>query len=101
MEWTKEHDIHLCRDIIVVEPFQSKKGTVARGQLWTKIAQSLNSCKELKFRVGMRSVRESFSDKQEEYLKKNCADECSSGTSNDITELHWQAAKICGHCQVK
>ena len=43
MEWTKEHDIYLCRDITTVEPFQSNKGTVARGQLWTIMAQSLNS----------------------------------------------------------
>ncbi|PFX17522.1 hypothetical protein AWC38_SpisGene18156 [Stylophora pistillata] len=47
MEWTERHDIYLCREIIVVEPFQFKK----------------------------------------EYLKKNKADKCSSGTSSDITEL--------------
>lgn len=87
MEWTEKHDIYLCREIIVVEPFQFKKGTVDRGKLWTKIAESLNSCKEIKFRVGMRSVRERFTDIQKEYLKKNKADESSSGTSNDITEL--------------
>jgi len=34
----EKHDIYLCREIMVVEPFQFKKGTVARGQLWTKIA---------------------------------------------------------------
>lgn len=87
MEWTERHDIYLCREIIVVEPFQFKKSTVDRGKLWTKIAESLNSCKEIKFKVGMRSVRERFTDIQKEYLKKNKADECSSGTSNDITEL--------------
>lgn len=75
------------REIIVVEPFQFKKGTVARGQLWTKIAESLNSCKELKFRIGLRSVRERFTEIQKEYLLKNSTDGCSSGTSNDITDL--------------
>jgi len=48
MEWTEKHDIYLCREIIVVEPFQLKKGTVDRGKLWTKIAEALNSCKEIK-----------------------------------------------------
>ena len=71
----------------MVEPFQFKKGTVDRGKLWTKIAESLNSCKEIKFKVGMRSVRGRFTDIQKDYLKKSKADECSSGTSNDITEL--------------
>ena len=71
----------------MVEPFQFKKGTVDRGKLWTKIVESLNSCKEMKFKVGMRSVRERVTDIQKEYLKRNKADECSSGTSNDITEL--------------
>lgn len=28
MEWTEKHDIYLCREIIVVEPFQFKKVTV-------------------------------------------------------------------------
>lgn len=35
----------------------------------------------------MRCVRERFTDIQKEYLKKNKADECSSGRSNDIPEL--------------
>lgn len=60
MEWTERHGIYLCREIIVVDPFQFKKGTVDRGKLWTKITESLNSCKEIKFKVGMRSVRERF-----------------------------------------
>jgi len=60
LEWTERHGIYLCREIIVVDPFQFKKGTVDRGKLWTKIAESLNSCKEIKFKVGMRSVRERF-----------------------------------------
>lgn len=34
----------------------------------------------------MRSMRERFGDIQKEYLKKNRADERSSGTSIDITE---------------
>ncbi|RMX40398.1 hypothetical protein pdam_00024605, partial [Pocillopora damicornis] len=66
MECTQEHDIHLCREIIVQE--------------------SLNNRKELKFRVGMRSMRERFGDIQKEYLTKNRTDERSSGTSIDITE---------------
>ena len=49
---------------MVVEPFQFKKGTVDRGKLWTKIAESLNSCKEIKLEVGMRSVREGFTNIQ-------------------------------------
>ena len=52
----------------MVDQFQFKKGTVDRGTLWRKIAESLNRCKEIKFKLGMRRVRERFTDIQIEYL---------------------------------
>jgi hypothetical protein len=32
-----EHNIIYCQDILLVNPFQSKKGSVERGSLWTQV----------------------------------------------------------------
>ena len=87
MEWSRDHDINLCREVLVVEPFRHKKGSVERGKAWTRIADALNSCSELEFKVNMRSVRERFTLIQKEYIKRNRQDEQSFGTSNEVTEL--------------
>ena len=36
MEWTEEHDNCLCQEILVLEPFKYKKGSISRGQIWEK-----------------------------------------------------------------
>ena len=47
----------------------------------------LNASKELRFKVNQRGVREKFMLLQTKYRQKNRADEQSSGTSAEITEL--------------
>ena len=46
MEWTEEHDNCLCQEILVLEPFKYKKGSISRGQIWEKIANNLNGLRE-------------------------------------------------------
>ena len=60
MEWTEQHDNILCQEILVLEPFKAKKGSIARGQIWDKIANNLNSLQHPQFRVTKRCVRERF-----------------------------------------
>ena len=38
-----ECDIVYCQEIVTVNPFQKKKGSVERGALWTQIASNLNA----------------------------------------------------------
>ena len=57
MTWSVDHDVLLCREILVEEPFRFKAGTKERGQVWDKVANSLNSCKELRFLVKQRGVK--------------------------------------------
>ena len=87
MDWTEEKDVYLCREIIVREPFKYKKGSVDKGRIWTEIADSLNSCKELQFKVTQRSVRERFSLIQSRFQKQTREEIASSGTAPDVTEL--------------
>ncbi|KAL7388321.1 hypothetical protein ABVT39_011495 [Epinephelus coioides] len=86
MEWT-EASILLCREILVTEPFKHKKGSVERGKMWNRVAESLNSCQELHFKVTQRAVREKFVALQGKFKSDNQKDEMSSGTSKDVTEL--------------
>ena len=69
MEWSDDHDVVLCRGILYKDPFQFTKGSPDRGEMWSKMARSLNSCTELKFNVKQRSVRERFTLSQSKYKK--------------------------------
>ena len=40
MEWTTAHNIMLCREVLVVDPFQARKKTTHRAQLWQVIAEN-------------------------------------------------------------
>lgn len=87
MDWTEKHDIYLCREVLVVEPFRFRKGSVEKGKLWSNISESLNASTELRFKVNQRGVRERFMLLQTKYQQKNRADEQSSGTCDEMTEL--------------
>ena len=82
-----EHNIIYCRDILLVNPFQSKKGSVERGSLWTQIAGNMNSLVSPKFIVTQRSVREHLAVLQKKYQKKMRQEEEASGISPEKTEL--------------
>ena len=60
MEWKEEHDVLLCHEILVSQTFKFKERTVERGKIWYEIANRLNNCQTLKFRVNKRLVRERF-----------------------------------------
>lgn len=48
MEWTKQHDILFCQEILAVELRTKKKESNERGKLWMEIVQLLKQCKDLK-----------------------------------------------------
>ena len=70
MIWSDEHDDMLVKEILTVEPYNYKQGTVKRGQAWSQVADLLNSIKEPKFTVSQRSVRERFSVLEKAFKKK-------------------------------
>lgn len=87
MDWTENHDVVLCREILVTDPFQSKQRTVQRGKLWQSIADHLNDGVELKFKVSKRGVRERYALLAEKFKKKTRNEEKASGIDTEITEL--------------
>ena len=70
MEWKEEHDVFLDREILVSQPFKFKETTVERGKIWDEIANRLNNCQTLQFRVTKRSVRERFKLIKEKFKRK-------------------------------
>ena len=49
-----------CREVLLMEPYQCKARSRARGNVWKQIADALNlnSTESTFFRVGARAVRE-------------------------------------------
>ena len=59
MVWTEQHDILILREILHIQPWIHRHGSVERGQAWDEIAAILNSLvEEPFFKVTPRSVRE-------------------------------------------
>ena len=76
------------REILLVEPFRYKQGSVKRGGCWTQIAEILNSVSDIVFRVNQRSVRDRFTLLERAFRKKMRDEEKSSGISPpDLTEI--------------
>ena len=87
MNWTFQHDVMLCREILVVEPFRFKHGSRERGQAWEKIANSLNDIERPKFNVDQRAVRDHFLKLERAYRRKMAQEERASGINTENTEL--------------
>ncbi|PFX16294.1 hypothetical protein AWC38_SpisGene19446 [Stylophora pistillata] len=87
MEWTDDHDHSLCQEILALEPFKTKKGSIARGQIWEKIARSLNSLKIPRFKVNKRSVRERYTLLIEKLKKKLKEEKEVCGIHTDMSDV--------------
>lgn len=87
MEWTMKHDILLCREILVCEPYNHRKGSNERGKTWTQISDTLNSLKEIRFKVSQRGVRERFERQQKRFKDKMRDEERATGISPEESEL--------------
>ncbi len=44
MVWTEEHNDILIREMYLLQPWNYKKGSQQRGNIWEQISNSLNDC---------------------------------------------------------
>lgn len=58
MQWTKEHDDLLVKEVLALDPYSSPKGSTERSNVWDSIAGHLNACSHVKFAVSGRSVKD-------------------------------------------
>ena len=70
MTWSKQHDVALCREMIVVQPFRFKHGTRDRGQSWDRFANNLNKLGHPIFLVYQQGVRDRPSKFQKDFKRK-------------------------------
>ena len=55
MACTEQHDILLCREILHIQPWLHRHGSVERGKLWDEIPAVLNALEKPGFKVTSRS----------------------------------------------
>ena len=70
MEWTSNHDVMFCREVLVSQPFQFKSGSRERGHCWDLIATLLNSFDQPVFKVDQRALRDHLNKLMKRYSKK-------------------------------
>ena len=100
MAWTYDHDILLCREILVVEPYRLKAGTRDRGQAWEKIANNLNSnSTDCRFVVNQRGVRDRYTILEKAFKRKMASEERASGIAAEVTELDQAIESIIGRSE--
>ena len=70
MEWTTEHDMLFCREVIAFDLYQYKPGSKERGQCLDRIAESLNSIEESWFQADQKSLRDRIKKLLKLYVEK-------------------------------
>ncbi len=87
MKWTADHDSVFVREIIAFTPWIKKHGSAERGEIWGRIADSLNSFESPQFRVTQRSVRDHYTLLERKHKKKVQEEERASGICPEESQL--------------
>ena len=87
MKWTEEHDVMLCREVLIVYPHQYRPKSSERGNAWTTIANDLNAVQEIRFSVTQKAVRDRLKLLVERFKRKDNEERQASGISPDESEL--------------
>ena len=96
MVWSAQHDVMLCREILLAQPFQHKFGSRERGHAWDEVADRLSKISEPKFLVDQRAVRERYSKLEKGFKRKMAMEERASGISPQMTEVDQAIETIIG-----
>ena len=84
MVWTNKHNEVLVQEMYLFEPWNFKRGSKQRGQVWERISESLNQYESPKFTVNQKSVRDHYIFLEKEQKKKIREEEKASG----VTPVH-------------
>ena len=60
MVWSNKHNEVLVQEMYLFEPWNFKRGSKQRGQVWERISESLNQYESPKFTVNQKSVRDHY-----------------------------------------
>ena len=89
MFWTDRHEAILCREILTHNPFQYKKISIQRGQVWNDIAEQLVAVDEVRFKSDLdrRGVRDRFNLLSNKLRRKLKDGRKASGIETDMSEV--------------
>eukprot|EP00794_Sanderia_malayensis_P012489 gene12489-13772_t len=89
MQWLKEHDSALVREILLFMLWQHRHGSPERGMIWSQIAESLTGLTQPKFKtLDSRSVRERYKVLEKHFKKLENEDRRASGTIPEQDEIN-------------
>lgn len=95
MKWSEEHDLMLCGEVLLLEPFKHPRQSKERGKIWGEIALSLNGISSPNFKVSKRSVRDRLTLLLAKYKEKMTKEEQGSGIAcDDETEIEIALSEI-------
>ena len=94
MKWTEDHDLTLCGEVLLQEPFKHAKNSEERGEIWGQVAVNLNSLASPTFKVSKRSVRDRLTLLQAKYKEKIKEEERASGIDCEETQLDTAVEEI-------
>lgn len=77
----------LCREVLLLDPFQYPYLSKERGDVWGQVAINLNSSNHPKFKVSKRSFRDRLTLLQSRYKEKMKREQMASGIDCEETEL--------------
>ena len=77
----------MLREVISQEPYQYGKGTKERGEVWTNIAQTVNTIPDVHFKHTQRGVRTQFDKLFDDFLKDDRQQKLASGIDQPCDEV--------------
>ena len=87
MVWRDEHNDTLIKEMYLFEPWEYKRGSKQRGQVWEQISESLNQTEQPKFNVSQKSVRDHYNLLEKEHKKRINDEKKASGISPEHTQF--------------
>ena len=87
MEWTDQHDVLFCREVIVFELFTYKPGSKERGQCYDRLAESLNVINDIYFKADQRALRDRTKKLLKFHVSKRNREEKASVVEVEHNEL--------------
>ena len=94
MDWTEDHDVLFCREVIASDLFTHKPGSRERGACLEKIANCLNSLEMPWFKVDQRSLRDRIKKLLAQFTKKKNEEQRASGIDVEEKEIDGLLSEI-------
>ena len=89
MFWTDRHDVILCQEILIHNPFQYKKSSIQRAQVCNDIAERLVAVDEARFKSDLdrRGVCDRYNLLANKLRRKLKDERKASGIETDMSEM--------------